>query len=131
MRLIDADKLECVSATIPHAVILTATTSWKVVHGCRFQIRGKETRMSDFGKDINVPINDCISRQAAIDGLYEMASDADYLCTVSDYVLFLESLPSAQPERMCHRCRYEKHGSVVCDNCSRFFLDRYEVDNNE
>lgn len=40
------------------------------------------------------------------------------------------NLPSSQPERMCHGCRYERHGSVVCDSCSRFFLDRYEVDNN-
>ena len=42
-------------------------------------------------------MNDLISRQMAIDGFYEMASDMDYLCTVSDYVSFLESLPSAQP----------------------------------
>ena len=40
---------------------------------------------------------DLIDRQMAIDGFYEMASDMDYLCTVSDYVSFLESLPSAQP----------------------------------
>ena len=38
---------------------------------------------------------DTISRQAAIDGFYEMASDMEHLCTVSDYVSFLESL---QPE---------------------------------
>lgn len=42
----------------------------------------------------------------------------------------ISELPSAQPERMCYGCRYERHGSVVCDSCSRFFLDRYEVDNN-
>lgn len=44
-------------------------------------------------------MSDLIDRQAAIDGFYEMASDMDYLCTVSDYVSFLESLPSVQPER--------------------------------
>ena len=43
-------------------------------------------------------MNDLISKQTAIDGFYEMASDMDHLCTVSDYVSFLESLPSAQPE---------------------------------
>lgn len=42
-------------------------------------------------------MNDTISRQDAIDGLYEMASDIDHLCTVKDYVDFLESLP-AQPK---------------------------------
>lgn len=41
--------------------------------------------------------DDSISRQAAIDGFYEMASDTDHLCTVSDYISFLESL-SAQSE---------------------------------
>ena len=43
-------------------------------------------------------MDDTISRQAAIDGFYEMASDMDHLCTVGDYVSFLESLPPAQPE---------------------------------
>lgn len=42
--------------------------------------------------------DDLISRRVAIDGFYEMASDMDHLCTVSDYVSFLESLPPAQPE---------------------------------
>lgn len=42
--------------------------------------------------------DDLISRQVAIDGLYEMASDTDHLCTVSDYVSFLESLPSEQSD---------------------------------
>lgn len=50
--------------------------------------------------DISVTnVGDMISRQAAIDGLYEMASDIDHLCTVGDYVKFLESLPSAEPQR--------------------------------
>ena len=39
---------------------------------------------------------DCINRQEAIDGFYEMASDTDHLCTVGDYISFLESLPSVQ-----------------------------------
>ena len=40
---------------------------------------------------------DTISRKEAIDGFYEMASDTDHLCTVGDYISFLESLSSAQP----------------------------------
>ena len=66
--------------------------------------------------------SDTISRKAAID-----------LCDWYDNPSMredLEKLPSAQPERMCYGCRYERHGSVVCDSCSRSFLDRYEVDNN-
>lgn len=42
-------------------------------------------------------MNDLISRKKAIDGFYEMASDINHLCTVGDYISFLESL-SAQPE---------------------------------
>lgn len=47
-------------------------------------------------------MNDLISRKAAINGFYEMASDTDHLCTLGDYVSFLESL-SAQPEII--RCK--------------------------
>ncbi len=44
--------------------------------------------------------------------------------------VLLGKLSCAEPERMCYGCMYEGHGSVVCDSCSRFFLDRYEADNN-
>lgn len=51
-------------------------------------------------------MDDLISRRAAIDGFYEMASDIDRLCTVGDYISFLESL-SAQPEIIrCKDCKY-------------------------
>ena len=81
-------------------------------------------------------MDDVISRHAAIDAifsepLYESGMkkrDAD--AVVPAIYEKIKSLPSAQPERMCYGCRYERHGSVVCDSCSRFFLDRYEVDNN-
>lgn len=54
-------------------------------------------------------MNDLISRQEAIDGFYEMASDIDHLCTVGDYILFLESL-SAQPEIIrCKDCKHSEH----------------------
>lgn len=52
-------------------------------------------------------MSDLISRQAAIDGFYEMSSDTDHLCTVSDYVHFLETMTSAQPEIIrCKDCRF-------------------------
>lgn len=74
-------------------------------------------------------MNDSISRQAAIDGFYEMASDTDHLCTVSDYVSFLESLSSAQPEiihcRDCkhhwtHRCM-DSMPTEICDLNQTFY----------
>ena len=69
-------------------------------------------------------VNDRISRQAAVAGFYEMASDMDYLCTVSDYVSFLESLPSAQPERKRGKWVYaeDEYGidGYHCNQCGFF-----------
>lgn len=45
-----------------------------------------------------------------------------------------ESVPkqsAAQTERMCYGCHHERYGSGVCDFCSRFYVDRYEVDNKD
>lgn len=80
-------------------------------------------------------MDDLISRQAAIELAMQYCPDDDGSCSkagedIRNLLDELENLPSAEPERMCHGCRYEKRGSVVCDDCSRFFLDRYEVDNN-
>lgn len=91
-------------------------------------------------------MNDTIYRQQAIDVLDVLCQEYRYRIpgkreTYSQYneawqdalgraECAIGELPSAQPERMCYGCRYERHGSVVCDSCSRFFLDRYEVDNN-
>ena len=57
-------------------------------------------------------MDDMISRQQAIDGFYEMVSDTDHLCTVGDYISFLESL-SAQPG-MPERC----------EDCANFYKTR-------
>ena len=61
--------------------------------------------MSDFAKDTNVPANDCISRQAAIDAIkeeeYPRESDYDegYMAALKKSVWIMEKwLPSAQPE---------------------------------
>ena len=51
-------------------------------------------------------MDDLISRQAAIDGLYEMSSDIDHLCTLDDYVLFLESLSAQQEIIRCKDCKH-------------------------
>lgn len=61
-------------------------------------------------------MNDLISRQVAIDGFYEMASDTDHLCTVADYVKFLESMTSAQPEIIrCKDCKHRDPEDKKCD----------------
>lgn len=61
-------------------------------------------------------MHDLISRKAAIDGFYEMSSDTDHLCTVADYVKFLESMPSAQPEIIkCKDCKHRDPEDKKCD----------------
>ena len=63
--------------------------------------------MSDFAKDINVPTNDCISRQAAIDALVKAIREDPYYDSneainglgVCDVRVILNDLPSAQPEQ--------------------------------
>ena len=62
--------------------------------------------MSDFAKDINVPANDCISRQAAIDALEREKSLVERPITETRWFDFglrkaqdvLSELPSAQAE---------------------------------
>lgn len=43
--------------------------------------------------------SDLISRQAALDGFCEMASDMDHLCTIDDYTSYIESLPAQSEQR--------------------------------
>ena len=54
--------------------------------------------MSDFTKDTNVPTNDCISRQAAIDEIKEIYEWHDNV-TKERIIEHFKQLPSAQPER--------------------------------
>lgn len=67
---------------------------------------------------------DTISRQAAIDDLH--GRDPSQLWDAADIEVWIKALPSAQMDSTCVGCRYERKGSVVCDDCSRFFMDRYE-----
>ena len=84
--------------------------------------------MSDFAKDTNVPINDCISRQAAIDALI-----AWYGCEPSDIDAFeniIEKMPSAQPLDPCETCLHKGKGwdEEPCDGCTQND-SKYEPDN--
>lgn len=97
--------------------------------------------MSDFAKDTNVPTNDCISRQAAIDALwkalyeYEDKTEKQFQASedldVGDWIghrIFVQNmndidrqtilnLPSAQPEIIfCKDCKYFNSYFVDCDH---------------
>lgn len=72
-------------------------------------------------------VNDCISRQQAIEA-FEPEHHTDwYTPTI---IKTLEELPQAQQDKSCKGCHFEKHGSRACDHCSRMYMDRYEVRND-
>ena len=79
-------------------------------------------------------VGDMISRRAAIDAFYEMASDIDHLCTVGDYVHVLEMLSPAQPKLSCDGCKHlgmfeneiEYGYTCPCLRCVRRMEDNYE-----
>lgn len=58
--------------------------------------------MSDFAKDTNVPTNDCISRQAAIDALHkkrlETMGKGQDVNQIWECLDVIAQVPSAQPE---------------------------------
>lgn len=66
--------------------------------------------MSDFAKDTNVPSNDCISRQAAIDAFMTSTSDGDK----AEWCKWvLDQLPSARSEIIrCKDCKW--FGEIGC-----------------
>ena len=55
-------------------------------------------------KDTNVPTNDCISRQAAIDEITEYGSGNTIYMSVAELKRRIEHLPSAQPEQRWIPC---------------------------
>ena len=71
--------------------------------------------MSDFAKDINVPTNDCISRQAALDAVFNNAEHPDKAYGA------IRHLPSAQPEyRLDGWCTDCKEYDTEKHCCPRF-----------
>ena len=85
--------------------------------------------MSDFVKDINVPTNDCISRQAAIDALVKAIREDPYYDSneainglgVCDVRVILNDLPSARPEyRLDEWCTDCKEYDTEKHCCPRF-----------
>ena len=84
--------------------------------------------MSDFDKDINVPINDCISRKAAIDAVSKGCQEwRGIFGRCEENIL---ALPSAQPEIVrCEDCKYN-YANMIPDGkgCQRNVY--IEVDDN-
>lgn len=73
--------------------------------------------------------DDTISRQAAIDAFYEMASDIDHLCTVGDYVKYLENMPSAQPQKcsdILDELKADDYYNYIHTGYSRFSEDDWD-----
>ena len=70
--------------------------------------------MSDLARDTNVPANDCISRQAAIDAVNTALFPK--INTAKDAEKALMGLPSAQPEQRwipCDDCDPEESGYYI------------------
>ena len=101
--------------------------------------------MPEVAKDTNAPINDCISRQMAIDALDALCQEHRYRIpgkreTYSEYNEAWQdaldraegaigNLPSAQPDNSCDGCRYENADDgvlVPCGFCKRSHPDNYE-----
>lgn len=74
--------------------------------------------MSDFGKDINVPVNDCISRQDAIEAITNYAKflwdNYHETCHLAGMIDTIDALPTA--EMVGKWINYkDEHCCSVCD----------------
>ena len=80
-------------------------------------------------KDINVPVKDCISRQAAIDALWKVKDEQDsvyYTSAIHTAVETLEQLPSAQPEQPT--CQLLEDGTLIVEVPNIYEVHRVIVD---
>ena len=84
--------------------------------------------MSDFAKDTNVPANDCISRQAAIDALISEGRSVDsrYISAEriiheSDAIEAISMLPSAEPKKGKWEAIDVYEVVVACSECKKMF----------
>lgn len=84
--------------------------------------------MSDLAKDTNVPINDCISRQAAIKAICICDVDNEPCSVPCGEIQALIDLPSVQPERkkgkwkrayLDHEAMGERPSVLYCSICNQ------------
>ena len=89
---------------------------------------GSGELVEDSQRLVEASSNDIISRQQAIEA-FEPTHNTDwYTPTI---IKTLAELPQAQQDKSCKGCHFEKHGSRACDNCSRMYMDKYEVRNDD
>ena len=68
------------------------------------------------------PMDDLISRQAAIDAPVKMVSvGLDWIP-----MYHIKGLPSAQPEEDCDTCKHGYFGDDQCNNCRVRYPSHYE-----
>lgn len=79
--------------------------------------------MSDFAKDTNVPVNDCISRQAALDIIFNFAETPDKAYQQIRKLPTIDAVPVVRCADCKHlQCNIRKDGSVP------YGFDEYECD---
>ncbi len=62
---------------------------------------------------------DCISRQAAINAVYESSIGRQMIKGHKDLITILKALPSAQPERKRGEWISDEDGNIYCSVCGR------------
>ena len=88
----------------------------------------EQNLVQESGDLVKELVKDCISRKMAIEA-FEPTHNTDwYTPTI---IKTLAELPQAQQDKSCKGCHFEKHGSRACDNCSRMYMDKYEVRNDD
>lgn len=89
--------------------------------------------MSDFAEDTNVPTNDCISRQAAIDAVLDSIPNDEYWMEQVNRAIL--RLPSAEPKKGKWECSDDPWKAVcsfapcktaICSVCKLDTFDRID-----
>lgn len=81
--------------------------------------------MPEVAKDTNVPNNDSISRQSAIDAVNNIMPTKEGFLEPSEVLCELMQLPPAQQET-CDTCKYGYFGDGMCDYCRVKYQSHYE-----
>lgn len=87
-------------------------------------IRVLETQ-PEVAKDTNVPNNDTILRQSAIDAVNNIMPTKEGFLEPSEVLCELMQLPPTQQET-CDSCKYGYFGDGMCDYCRVRYQSHYE-----
>ena len=99
------------------------------------EVKNVPSAQPEVAKDTNVPNNDCISRQAAIEEVINLWADKPFgnptLVEIKDCI---EALPFAQPERkkgewIFHETENDRYDDMICPFCKMTYtVDAYRID---